>query len=274
MRTSGRYLPEHLLLACVFVLATAGFWNLYLAADATPGPHHHLHLVTVFLWLGLMLWQLRLASRQDFAGHRRLGTWILLVAPLLFASMALLSVHSANKGLLSGRGDPLIIQNVMGTLELGLLVFLAFALRKRRALHGAFLLATAILFMGIALFFTLIGFAPAFRIEGPDTFHRFASAAMTGQAVCLAVGLAFMVRDHRNGWPFLLAALFFPLNELIRVALARFDLIEPLTRFVGSLSEARVFAGGFAALLALLLATGIRPVGQRAPSRQASDPRP
>lgn len=265
MKQAGKYLPEHSLLAAALVLTATGFWDIYFGDSPAPGSRQHFHLVANLLWLTLLTWQLRLAATGNFAGHRVVGTWVLLLAPLLFASTSMLSVHSAHKGMVSGLGDALIVQNVMGTLEFGLLVLLAFVFRKRRRLHGALLLSTAILFMGIALFFTLIGLVPAFRIEGPETFHRFASAAMTGQAVCLAVGLAFVARDWRNGWPFLLAALFFPLNELLRVLLAEIGLIQPLTRFVGSLGEIPVLAGSFALMLGLLLAMGI---GRSRPAMQ------
>jgi hypothetical protein len=138
-----------------------------------------------------------------------------------------------------------------------LLIFLAFLLKKRRKLHGSFLLSTAILFMGVALFFALISFVPQFRIEGPETFYRFQTAAMTGQAICFFVGLLFFIKDFRNGWPFLLAALSFPLNEVIRTSLTSFELIDPLTEFVGSMSRPLTFIIGFTLLLSLLAATAL-----------------
>lgn len=66
-----------------------------------------------------------------------MGLAVLIIAPLIFATTALLTVHSAHKGLVSGQGDALIVQNVMVTLELGMLILLAFVLRKHRLLHGA-----------------------------------------------------------------------------------------------------------------------------------------
>jgi len=147
---------------------------------------------------------------------------------------------------------------VMGTLELGLLILLAFVLRKRRKLHAALLLSTAILFMGIALFFTLISFVPQFKIEGPDTFYRFGTAAVTGQAISFVVAFLLFVKDFRTGWPFLLAGLFFIPNELLRSWLAKNQMLEPLTEFVGSMSQAFTFVGIFALVLVLLAATGIR----------------
>ena len=59
----------------------------------------------------------------------------------------------------SGEEDFLLVQNVVGTLWLGLILALAFALKKRRKVHGALLSSTLIVFLGPALFFSLIAFA-------------------------------------------------------------------------------------------------------------------
>lgn len=257
MKTSNRYVLEYLFLAFVFVLSIAGFWEIYFGTDSDPNPYHHLHVATNFAWLCLLFLQLSLIGRGRYQDHRKIGLAVFFVGPLLVATTALLSVHSAYKGLVSGEGDFLIVQNVMGTLELGFLMVAAFVVRKRRALHGAFLLSTAVLFMGIALFFALISFAPAFRIEGPETFYRFQTAAITGQAICLAIGVIFLIRDWRNGWPMLLAGLFFVLNELIRGVLTRQDLIPALTEAVGSMSETFTFFGTFVVVVALISATGV-----------------
>lgn len=269
MKNFNRYLFEYVFLAAVFVLSVAGFWNIYAGEDAAPNGFHHLHVVTNFIWLSLLLWQLSLIGTNQHATHRKVGLSVLFFGPLLVASAALLSVHSAHKGLVSGRGDFLIVQNVMVTLELGLLILLAFVLKKWRKLHGAFLLSTAMLFMGIALFFALIGFVPAFRIEGPETFYRFETAATTGRYVCLVVGFLFLVRDPRNGWPLLLASSFFSVNELIRSFLEARELIQPLTEFVGSMNPLLAFTGSFAVVLVLLAATGIRGARPIVSPRQA-----
>jgi hypothetical protein len=157
----------------------------------------------------------------------------------------------------SGEGDFLIVQNVMGTIWLALLIILAFVFKKRRKLHAALLLSTLLLFMGIALFFALIAFAPPFRIEGPATFYRFQTAAFTGQAITLAVGVLFFVRNIRNGWPFLLASLSFGLNEGIRLFLTGRGLIDPLTQTVGGMSQVLTFVGTFALLLGFLATTAL-----------------
>ena len=258
MKNPSQYFFEYVFLVIVIMLTITGFWSLYFGKGADPNPYQHLHLALIFTWLFLLLYQLSLIDRGSYREHKKVGLAVFVMGPLLFASTALLSVHSANKGLVSGEGDFLIVQNVMGTLELGFSILAAFMLRKRRKLHGYFLLSTAILFMGIALFFTLISFVPAFKIEGPETFYRVQSAAITGQAICLVVGIVFLIKDFRNAWPMLLAGLFFLLNELIRSFLTKHDLIQPLTEFVGSMSQPFTFIGSFAIIFALLAATGIQ----------------
>ena len=257
MKLVNRYFFEFLLIAIVMALSVTGFWKIYFGIGSDPNPHHHLHLAANFIWLFLLLFQLCLIATNKHAYHRQVGLSVLVFGPLLVATTALLSVYSAHKGLISGKGDFLIVQNVMGTLELGLIILLAFVVRRRRTLHGSFLLSTTILFMGIALFFSLISFVPAFEISGPETFHRFASAAMTGQLICMIVGVLFFIKDFRNGWPFLLVSLFFVINELIRSFLSERNLIQPLTEYVGSMSQPLTFVFSFTALSALLAGTGI-----------------
>jgi hypothetical protein len=257
MKHFGAYPLESLLVGVTTLLTIAGFWNIYFGAESNANAYHHLHAVTNFIWLTLLLCQLALVGNGDYSTHRRLGLSILIAAPLLVASTTLLSVQSAQKGLASGQGDFMIVQNVMGTLELGLIIILAFALRKRRQLHASFLVSTALLFMGIAMFFSLISFVPGFKIEGPETFHRFGKALTTIQYGCLAIGLLFFVRNPKSGWPFLMVGSFFLLNEFIKSMLTQRDLIQPLTEAVGSASKPVVFAGSFVCLLLLLASTGI-----------------
>ena len=160
--------------------------------------------------------------------------------------------------MVSGEGDALFVQNVMGTLELGFIILMAFILKKNRKLHGAFLLSTALLFMGVALFFTLIGFVPHFKIEGPETFYRFATAGATARYVSLFIGILFFLKDRKNGWPLLLVGSFLTLNDYINTFLTEYDLIRPLTEFVGSFNPIFTFFGSFLVLLSLLMVTGIR----------------
>lgn len=123
-------------------------------------------------------------------------------------------------------------------------------------MHGASLLSTAILFMGIALFFTLISFAPQFKIEGPETFSRFGEAAFMESNVCVVVGLIFFLKAFRNGWPMLLA--FFYIIEFIRQLLTEHNQIERLTETVCSLNQPVAFIASFLILFIILISSGIR----------------
>jgi len=103
MKNVSRHLPEYLLIGATMLVSILGFWELYFGAEADPKPHHHLHVATAFMWLGLLLFQLLLIDRRKFADHRNAGRIVLFAAPLLVATTAMLSVHSAHTGVVSGR---------------------------------------------------------------------------------------------------------------------------------------------------------------------------
>jgi hypothetical protein len=270
MNNSKKYVFEYLLVFIVILLTVTGFWSVYFGDDAKPTPYQNLHVITNFIWLFLLLYQLSLIGKKQYLIHRKIGLSILFLGPFLFATVALLSVYSAHKAVVSGKGDILIVQNVMVTLELGFIILMAFILKKRRKLHGAFLLSTAVLFMGIALFFTLISFVPQFKIEGPETFYRFETAAATARYICLFIGLLFFLKDRKNGWPILLVSSFFTINNFINTLLIKRNLIQPLTEFVGSLNQLITFLGSFIILLILLTLTGIANKKQVPKLRQPS----
>ena len=257
LQGDGTLLLERLLVGAAMLMSVAGFWNLYFGPHSGATPYHHLHVVTNFLWLALLLVQIALIRRGPARLHRKVGLLVLLVAPLLVASTTLLSVESARKALATGRDDFMIVQNVMGTLELASVIVLAFFLRKRRRLHGALLTSTALLFLGIATFFTLIALVPGYRIEGPDTFYRFGKALATVQYACLGIGLVFFAKDRKHGWPFLLIGGSVLFNEFVKSVLQRYELIDPLTVFVGSIDQVLAFVGAFCALGLLLAASGM-----------------
>lgn len=257
MSNFKKYILEYFLLGIVVVLCVPGFWTIYFGVNASPSFYQNLHVATTLTWLFLLLYQLTLIAKQQHTNHKKIGLSILFFGPLLFATTALLSVHSAHKGVVSGEGDFLLVQNVMGSLELGLVILLAFIFKKRRKVHGSFLLSTAILFLGIALFFTFTNVVPQFKIEGPETFYRFGTAAATARNICLVIGLLFFLKDRANGWPVLLVSLFFPLNEYVNQLLAKNNMLQPLLEAVGSLSKPITFIGSFVVLLLLLAVTGV-----------------
>lgn len=247
------YAGELSLVLLTMVVGILGFWNIYAGPAADPQPHHHLHVATTFGWMGLLLAQISLLARGKWATHRRLGLAVLLAGPLLVASAALLTVHSARSAITTGREDFLIVQNVLGTFCLALVLSLAFALKKRRRVHGALISSTLILFLGPAFFFTLLTFAPPFRIDGPDTFYRFQMAGWTGLAVILVIVIILYLKDRRNNWAYLLVAASYLLGEFGKAMLTRLELIDPLTRLVAVPSETGSFVVSLVVMTALLI---------------------
>lgn len=252
----GRYRPyaaELTLVLFTVIVGVLGFWSLYVGPRADPQPHHHLHVVTTFGWMSLLLLQMTLLANARGALHRRMGLAVLGAGPLLVASTTLLTVHSARTALASGQDDFLIVQNVLGTIWLALVLMAAFAFKRRRRVHGAFLNSTLITFLGPALFFALMAFAPPFRIEGPETFYRFQTAGWTAMGMALAIALVFVAKDWRNNWPYAFAAASYVVGEVVKPVLARLDLTDLLTRAVAAPSEAVAFVIALGAMAALLI---------------------
>lgn len=257
MTNLRKYRFEYALVIGAMVVSAAGFWNIFFGPEAKPSAYHFFHVITVFVWLILLLLQLNLIGKKGFLSHKRIGLLILFFGPLFVATTAVMTIHSANKGVISGKGDPLFVQNVMGTVEVAVLILLAFVVRKRRALHGAFLLSTVLAFTGVALFFTLLAFVPQFKIEGPETFYRFAYAAITGLVIRLIIGILFFIKDRRNNWPLLVTGVMPASSILLSAILERYELMNPSTAFVGSFNEIITFGVSFVIMLVLLLSTGI-----------------
>lgn len=249
---NDKYAPEMIFLALVIALSVTGFSSLYLGKHDGPSAYQQLHIITSLGWLLLLLSQLALVSQQHVHRHRVIGQSIFLAGPVLVATLTLLCVHSAAKDAVRGRADMMVVQNVMVTLEVALLIFLAFMLRKNRMVHGALLLSTALLFMGIALFFTLVSYVPGFRVDGPDTFHRFGEAIQASSYAVGLIGLLFFLRNQRTGWPWLLAGSFFFLNGFLQMIVARIDATKPLTLLVASMGEAPAFGLSLLIFAALL----------------------
>ena len=90
-----RYLPEYLLVLLVILISITGFSGIYFGRETSPTPYQNLHVVTSFIWLFLLGYQLRLIGNNQYLQHRKVGLAILFFGPLVVATTALLTVHSA-----------------------------------------------------------------------------------------------------------------------------------------------------------------------------------
>lgn len=260
MKTSIQNVIHLIFLLLVILVSMTGFWSIYFGPDASPTFYQNLHVLTTFMWLGLLLVQLIFIVKKNNSYHKRLGTSIFIVGPLLIATLIMLSVHSASKSAARGEADMLVIQNIFPALEIGVLILLGFIFRKNRKLHGHLLLSTALLFFGIALFFTLISFVPAYKIEGPETFYRFENAAIAATNISVALGLILFFIQWKSGWPWLMVSVLFFLNAFVNYLIAEADQLLALTIFIGSINEFAAFFSTFVLVLVILFFSLIEKV--------------
>ncbi len=247
------YKPEIILLVIIVLISITGFWELYFGENAHANGFHHLHVGTSWLWLLLLLYQLVLIDKKQYRQHKKIGLAIFMAGPLIVATLTLLSVYSAKRASEAGTIDTLLIQNVASSAEVGILIFLGFMFRKNAKLHGSFLLSSSLIFLGIALFFSLLSFVPHYKIEGPETFGRFGEAAAMGTFICVGVAVLMFLKDIRNGWPWLIAAGMFFLNSSISSWLREINYMQPLTDLVGAPGLVQAFSFAFIFFLLLVM---------------------
>jgi hypothetical protein len=251
--TSYRF--EYVLIAAVALISLLGFWDIYVGRRADPQAHHHLHVATLFIWMGMLLVQLRLIDTGSPRTHRKLGLAVLATAPLLVATTAMLSVHSAHRGLVSGEGDFLIVQNVMGTIWLACSLS-AFVFKKAPEAARRLAAQYPAAVHGHCPFFALIAFAPPFRIEGPATFYRFQTAH--SPASDHAGGWCPVLRsEHRNGWPSCSHPSPSRPETKDPPVPDRTGPDRPANATVGGMSQVLTFVGTFALLLGFLATTAL-----------------
>lgn len=265
-----QYTLELVFLVLVFALSLVGFSSLARADQVAFSAYHALHIVTSLAWQLLILSQLVLIRQRRFDRHRRIGQYVLVVGPILIASLTLLTVHSAAKEAVVGQVDDLVVQNVTFTLEVALLVFLAFVLRRNRNVHGALLMSTALMFLVIALFFIFISYVPGYRIEGPETFDRFAKSGQMAGLIGIVTGVVFFLKNWRTGWPWLLVSAFIVLNGLLQMVVDQRGRTKALTDLVGSIGELPAFGLGLTIFAALLWMTWRGVPTQRGEERMSS----
>jgi hypothetical protein len=213
--------------------------------------------------------QLVLIRQHRFDRHRAIGKYIMVAGPIVIASVSLLTVHSAARDAAAGTVDDLVVQNVTFTLELALLVLLAFVYRRNRPVHGAVLMSKALMFLVIALFFTFISYVPRYRIEGPKTFDRFAKSGQTSAVIGSVIGPLFLLRNVRTGWPWILVSMFFLLNSYLQMDVDRSGRTQPLTVLVGSIGESPAFGLGLTVFVGMLWMALKRAPTQRPAEREA-----
>ena len=73
MKNFKKYTLEYVLIFMVILLTITGFWNIYFKVDSNSNLYHHLHVITNFVWLLLLLYQLSLIGNKKYLVHRKIG---------------------------------------------------------------------------------------------------------------------------------------------------------------------------------------------------------
>jgi hypothetical protein len=126
-------------------------------------------------------------------------------------------------------------------------------------------MSTLLIFLGPAVFFALLAFAPTYRIEGPETFYRFQTAGAMSLNINLALAFLMFVKDWRNGWPYLFTVASGPLALALQAYLASIDRLDSLTTAVATPGKGLIFVVAFA-IVGLLLTRTALPRRARRPA--------
>lgn len=205
-------LPFALLAAVLALASLLAFWPPYFSKFATLADVRlHAHVGFVVLWMAALIAQPLLIRARRFEQHRLVGRLSFALAPLVVVSAMLLSharfsAAPAEDFALHARFFYLPVQATVG---FALSYALAIAFRRRRKVHAAFMLGTALALIDpiaarIILFYTdtaddhWIYDYIAFAISGPillillalarSSPARLAFAALLALFACLQIG--------------------------------------------------------------------------------------
>ena len=143
-----RWVPA--LVGALAVTALVGFFPGYLRQFprfARSGWEVHFHLATIVAWLVTLVAQARLVARGRLEMHRRVGAATYALVPLIVIGFVLVTGFGQRR-----HRDPALLGATLfdGTLFL-LFYVLAIATRRDAALHGRYMMLTAVAFINPTL---------------------------------------------------------------------------------------------------------------------------
>ncbi|MEO7243767.1 MAG: hypothetical protein ABIX12_01260 [Rubrivivax sp.] len=217
----------------LLVITVVGFWPTYFS-QLPGGPHltHHLHGITMLLWVLLLITQALLVRTHRIALHRRLGRVSLVLAPLVVLSGIVVTLHNIRSA--PNPTHPFMLGlYAFGwflSLSFGLLWGLAMVHRRDVQLHARYMITTALvlLFPGFYRALTLAGEALDLPVPG---FYD-------AQYLIGAAGLALIVWDLRRGRvraPFVVFTGLWALNLLLWKVLPNLDAWRRFTAWSAAL---------------------------------------
>lgn len=130
--------------AFLLLLAIAAFWPTYIAPKRYEADWHvHLHGISMFLWMLMLVVQASLVRAGSFPAHRALGRTSFVLVPVIVASTLLLAHYRMRSGI---NKELLYFFYVQVSLLAVFLVAYAGAILNRAtpAVHMRFMVCTAL----------------------------------------------------------------------------------------------------------------------------------
>lgn len=191
-------------LSLLLAVTIFAFWPSYFSVIKTSSWQHHLHGIAGTSWMLLLIVQTRLIDQRAFRLHRTLGLAMFAVVPMFTLGGWLVSQQMIARGDDFGLllGDRLALVDLVGPPAFAFFVHQALIHRRNPALHGGWLLVTALLLIEAA--FTRI-FGPLFMQLGLDFLSAFALAFDVAIVTAMVVAAALWRWQPRHPAPFVTA---------------------------------------------------------------------
>lgn len=183
------------LFALLLAVGVAGFWPSYFARLGETDLAHHLHGITAFLWMLLLLAQALLARGKGLKVHRRLGWASLALVPLFMVS-GLLMIRAILQGqdpFSQAFGRPLAFIDATTLGYFAAAYGLALRHRRNLPVHARLMASTGLLILPPAssrLAPVVLPFVDTF----PMAFH-------VGYGIADLLVLGLLLADLRQGRP-------------------------------------------------------------------------
>ncbi|WOI54213.1 hypothetical protein [Parvularcula sp. LCG005] len=200
----------HYYVAAFLLLTFVAFSQSYFLVLNEAPFAHHFHGITATLWIVLVITQSATIHHGWWKIHSWSGRFSLLLMPL-FVSAGLLATQATlqrQSPFTPMFGVPLAVADVVASLIVPLMYFLALRYRKSPDHHARYMLGTVSLLIGPSVSRLLAFFVPGFRINGPDELYNFGACVDASFAFALVFMGVLLVRDamaRKPLMPFVLA---------------------------------------------------------------------
>lgn len=255
-----------LVLLLLLGLTGLAFWPSYFGKlDAVPW-QFHVHGVTATLWMLLLVVQGLLIHGGRRAGHRLLGTSVVLLVPAFLAGGLLVmgTMAQGKSPFHAMYAHRLIAIDFFATVGFAGFVAAALAQRRSVAAHAGWLMATPLLLVSPVLARLFTGFLPPFAMRGLEDLPRFAGSVHLAQQVALAIAIVLALQARQHAKPYLWAA------ALLGVQSVGFQFFGDLNAWNALCQSWAATPPAVQALLGMALGAGVVGWGWRAaPPRRA-----